>query len=182
MVEKLFGGLSMTCDFADLVQNGFYTRPVAPLQGSFGPRSCTSLAVSRLNIHPPNSFSGPLTQYGRRITPTDFTSERPGHEKSALTQQYVRDRQVLWIVREGLGARTLQTDRGELATTVFGSLTPHASRNTRREQHGHGTGGVGGRSPRGRDYTSHVRMSCSDLSASSHSSAFSRPSEVSVML
>ncbi len=46
----------MAYDFADLVQNGFYTRPVAPLQGSFGPRSCTSPAVSRLNIHPPNSF------------------------------------------------------------------------------------------------------------------------------
>ncbi|MFB6279676.1 MAG: hypothetical protein ABEK75_09235 [Salinibacter sp.] len=56
MTEKLFGGLSMACDFANLVQNGFCTRPVAPLQGSFGPRSCTSLAVSRLNIHPPNSF------------------------------------------------------------------------------------------------------------------------------
>ena len=53
-LENLFGGLSMACDFADLVQNGFCTRPVAPLQGSFGPRSCTSSAVSRLNIHPPN--------------------------------------------------------------------------------------------------------------------------------
>jgi hypothetical protein len=51
-----FGGLSMACDFADLVQNGFCTRPVVPLQGSFGPCSCTSPAVSRLNIHPPNSF------------------------------------------------------------------------------------------------------------------------------
>ena len=47
----------MACDFADLVQNGFCTRLVAPLQGSFGPRSCTSPAVSRLNIHPSNSFS-----------------------------------------------------------------------------------------------------------------------------
>ncbi len=46
----------MACDFADLVQNGFCTRPVAPLQGSLGPRSCTSAAVSRLNIHPPNNF------------------------------------------------------------------------------------------------------------------------------
>jgi hypothetical protein len=55
-VENLFGGLSMAYDFAYLVQNGFFTRPVAPLQGSFGPRSCTSLAVSRLNIHPPNRF------------------------------------------------------------------------------------------------------------------------------
>jgi len=54
--ENLFGGLSMACDFADLVQNRFGTRPVAPLQDSFGPRSCTSPAVSRLNIHPPNSF------------------------------------------------------------------------------------------------------------------------------
>ena len=55
--QKLFGGLSMACDFADLVQNGFCTRPVAPLQGAFGSRSCTSPAVSRRNIHPPNSFS-----------------------------------------------------------------------------------------------------------------------------
>ena len=55
-IENLFGGLSMACDFADLVQNGFCTRPVAALQGSFGPRSCTSPAVSRLNIHPPNRF------------------------------------------------------------------------------------------------------------------------------
>jgi hypothetical protein len=47
----------MACDFADLVQNGFCTRPVAPLQGSFGSRSCTSPAVSRLNIHPPNRSS-----------------------------------------------------------------------------------------------------------------------------
>ncbi|MCS3679001.1 hypothetical protein GGP72_002798 [Salinibacter ruber] len=50
-------------------QNGFCTRPVAhqrhdlasarpPLQGSFGPRSCTSPAVSRLNIHPPNRCCG----------------------------------------------------------------------------------------------------------------------------
>ncbi len=31
--EKLFGGRSVTYDFVDLVQNGFYTRPVAPLQG-----------------------------------------------------------------------------------------------------------------------------------------------------
>jgi hypothetical protein len=43
----------MTCDFADLVQNGFCTHPVAPLQGSIGPRSCTSPAASRLNIRPP---------------------------------------------------------------------------------------------------------------------------------
>ena len=55
-IENLFRGLSMACDFADLVQNGFCTRPVAALQGSFGPRSCTSPAVSRLNIHPPNRF------------------------------------------------------------------------------------------------------------------------------
>ena len=55
--QKLFGGLSMACDFADLVQNGFCTRPVALLQGAFEPRSCTSPAVSRRNIHPPNSFS-----------------------------------------------------------------------------------------------------------------------------
>ena len=66
--QKLFGGLSMACDFADLVQpgdysvttfpaqNDFCTRPVALLQGAFGPRSCTSPAVSRRNIHPPNSF------------------------------------------------------------------------------------------------------------------------------
>ncbi len=54
--ENLFGGLSMACGFADLVQNGFCTRPVAPLQGSFGLRSCTLPAVSRLNIHPPNRF------------------------------------------------------------------------------------------------------------------------------
>ena len=55
-LQNLFGGLSMACDFADLVQNGFCTCPVAALQGSFGPRSCTSPAVSRRNIHPPNSF------------------------------------------------------------------------------------------------------------------------------
>jgi outer membrane receptor protein involved in Fe transport len=77
--ERLFGGLTMAHDFADLVQpwdysvtafpaqNGFCTRPVAPLQGSFGPRSCTSPAVFArrarpslrscwLNIHPPNGF------------------------------------------------------------------------------------------------------------------------------
>jgi hypothetical protein len=41
-LENLFGGLSPACDFVDLVQNGFYTRPVAPLQGLFGRRSCTS--------------------------------------------------------------------------------------------------------------------------------------------
>jgi hypothetical protein len=58
MHQKLFGGLSMACDFADLVQNEFCTRPVALLQGLFGPRSRTSPAVSRLNIHPQNSFSG----------------------------------------------------------------------------------------------------------------------------
>ena len=28
-IENLFRGLSMACDFADLVQNGFCTRPVA---------------------------------------------------------------------------------------------------------------------------------------------------------
>jgi len=31
--EKLFGGRSVACDFVGLVQNGFCTRPVAPLQG-----------------------------------------------------------------------------------------------------------------------------------------------------
>jgi len=30
--ENLFGGLSTTCDFVDLVQKDFYARPVAPLQ------------------------------------------------------------------------------------------------------------------------------------------------------
>jgi hypothetical protein len=54
--KKLFGGRSMTCDFAGLGQNRFCTRPVAPLQGSFGLRSCPSPAVSRRNTHPPNSF------------------------------------------------------------------------------------------------------------------------------
>jgi hypothetical protein len=67
-VQNLFGGLSPACDFMDLVQNGFYTRPVAhqghdlalarpPLQGSFERRSCTSITVSRHRIHPPNRFS-----------------------------------------------------------------------------------------------------------------------------
>ncbi len=55
-------------------QNGFCTRPVAhqrhdlasarpPLQGSFEPRSCTSPAVSRLNIHPPNRCCGECQAY-----------------------------------------------------------------------------------------------------------------------
>jgi len=37
--ENLFGGLSMACDFADLVQNGFGTRPVAidSCRGRLGP-------------------------------------------------------------------------------------------------------------------------------------------------
>ena len=39
MRENLFGGLSTACDFVDLVQNGFFTPPVVPLQGSFGHRS-----------------------------------------------------------------------------------------------------------------------------------------------
>ena len=66
-LENLFGGLSPACDFVDLVQNGFHTRPVAhqghdlalarpPLQGSFERRSCTSTTVSRHRIHPPNRF------------------------------------------------------------------------------------------------------------------------------
>ena len=50
-VENLFGGLSPACDFVDLMQNGFYTRPVGPLQGSFERRSCTSTTVSRHRIH-----------------------------------------------------------------------------------------------------------------------------------
>jgi len=40
--------LSVACDFADRVQNEFDTHLVALLQDSFGPRSCTSPAVSRL--------------------------------------------------------------------------------------------------------------------------------------
>jgi hypothetical protein len=32
-VKKLFGGRSVACDFVDLAQNSFCTRPVAPLQG-----------------------------------------------------------------------------------------------------------------------------------------------------
>ena len=55
-LQNLFGGLSPACDFVDLVQNGFCTRPVAPLQGSFERRSCTSTTVSRHRIHPPNRF------------------------------------------------------------------------------------------------------------------------------
>jgi hypothetical protein len=31
--QKLFGGRSVAYDFVDLVQNGFCTRPVVPLQG-----------------------------------------------------------------------------------------------------------------------------------------------------
>ena len=73
--QNLFGGLSMACDFADLVQNGFCTRPVAPLQGSFGPRSCTSSAVSRLNIHPPNRLSALHTFLDpSRLGPSDDLS------------------------------------------------------------------------------------------------------------
>ena len=56
-VQKLFGGRSVTCDFVDLAQKGFFTPPVAPLQGSFGPPFAASPTVSRLNINPPNSFS-----------------------------------------------------------------------------------------------------------------------------
>ena len=39
VLENLFGELSTACDFVDLVQNGFFTPPVVPLQGSFGHRS-----------------------------------------------------------------------------------------------------------------------------------------------
>ena len=38
-VQNLFGELSTACDFVGLVQNGFFTPPVVPLQGSFGHRS-----------------------------------------------------------------------------------------------------------------------------------------------
>jgi hypothetical protein len=31
--ENLFGEMSTACDFVDLVQNGFCTHPVVPLQG-----------------------------------------------------------------------------------------------------------------------------------------------------
>ena len=55
-VENLFCGLPPACDFVDLVQNGFCTRPVAPLQGSLERRSCTLTTVSRHRIHPPNRF------------------------------------------------------------------------------------------------------------------------------
>ena len=48
----------MACDFVDLVQNGFGTRPVVPLQGLFEHHFATSTTVSRLNINPPNSFLG----------------------------------------------------------------------------------------------------------------------------
>jgi len=54
--ENLFGGRSVAYDFVDLVQNGFCTRPVAPLQGSIERRFAASPTVSRLNINPPNSF------------------------------------------------------------------------------------------------------------------------------
>ena len=49
--------MSTACDFVDLAQNGFCTRPVAPLQGSLGHRSCASPTVSRLRIHSQNRFS-----------------------------------------------------------------------------------------------------------------------------
>ena len=61
--QKLFGGLSMACDFADLVQsgdysvtafpaqNGFCTRPVALLQGAFGPvRARRPLCLGEISI------------------------------------------------------------------------------------------------------------------------------------
>ena len=54
--ENPFGEMSTACDFVDLAQNGFCTRPVAPLQGSLGHRSCASPTVSRLRIHPQNRF------------------------------------------------------------------------------------------------------------------------------
>ena len=60
LVEDLFGEMSTACDFVDLAQNGFGTRPVAPLQGSLGHRSCASLTVSRLRIHSQNRFSAIL--------------------------------------------------------------------------------------------------------------------------
>ena len=45
------------CDCVDLVQNGFCTRPVVPLQGSFGRHFATSPTVSRRSIRSPNRFS-----------------------------------------------------------------------------------------------------------------------------
>ena len=56
LVENLFGEMSTACDFVDLAQNGFCTRPVAPLQDSLGHRSCASPTVSRLRIHSQNRF------------------------------------------------------------------------------------------------------------------------------
>jgi hypothetical protein len=55
-LENLFGETSAACDFVDLVQNGFCTRPVAPLQGSFGHRFAASPTVSRLHICSQNRF------------------------------------------------------------------------------------------------------------------------------
>ena len=49
-IANLFGGLSPACDFVDLVQNGFYTRPVAH-QGhdlaGLGPRYRARLSAVR---------------------------------------------------------------------------------------------------------------------------------------
>ena len=53
-LENLFGGLSMACDFADLVQNGFCTRPVAHQRhdlAGLGPRYRARLGPVRAR-HP----------------------------------------------------------------------------------------------------------------------------------
>jgi len=53
---KLFGEMSEACDFADLALRTYCTRPVAPLQGSFGQLLKLRPLCLGFIIHPPNSF------------------------------------------------------------------------------------------------------------------------------
>jgi hypothetical protein len=74
--QSLFGGRSVACDFADLVQNGFCIRPVAHQRhdlAGLGPRYrdsferhfAASTTVSRLHIDPPNRLSSPQKRWSR---------------------------------------------------------------------------------------------------------------------
>jgi hypothetical protein len=97
-LENLFGGLSPACDFADLVQNGFYTRPVAHQRhdlAGLGPRYRTRLGAVRArrplcldigSIHQTGSegchpeilvFGSARSRYGRPQTPTMISRPFP---------------------------------------------------------------------------------------------------------
>ena len=80
-LENLFGGLSPACDFVDLVQNGFFTPPVVPLQGSFGHRSALRpLCLGYVSIRQTGSYGNQFprpTGFSLLLPPISTSSRFP---------------------------------------------------------------------------------------------------------